>query len=164
MGCVGSLPRCFSLFNFLCLLASSVSDFCLDTGRAVVAHCWGEGCCKLILLACACSISSTLSLPLLVAHTSQALCCSAREPSEDSPRLHAPPGLSCSGWVLRKPSEAQISLGLHFVPFPGLNSSGVWWAQSLQLMAFPRCSVFWEYHWRSFSGGLWLFRTPRSLS
>ena len=91
VGCVGSLPRCFSLFNFLCLLASSVSDFCLDTGRAVVAHCWGEGCCKLILLACACSISSTLGLPLLMMHTTQTLHCSTREPSEAGPRLHAPP-------------------------------------------------------------------------
>jgi hypothetical protein len=33
---VGSLPRRFPLFNFLCLLVSSVSDFHLDTGRAVV--------------------------------------------------------------------------------------------------------------------------------
>ena len=36
MSCVGSLPRQFPLFNFLCLLVSSVSDFHLDIGRAVV--------------------------------------------------------------------------------------------------------------------------------
>ena len=47
------------------------------------------------------------------------------------------PGLSHSGSVLRKPSEAQIWLGLRFVPFPGPSSSGVWRAQSLRLMAFP---------------------------
>ena len=51
----------------------------------------GTGCCKLILLACACSISSTLGLPLLMMHTTQTLHCSTREPSEAGPRLHAPP-------------------------------------------------------------------------
>ena len=98
MDSVGSLPRQFPLFNFLCLLVSSVSDFHLDTGRAVVdtlgslfSRAVGrEGCCKQILLACACSVSSTLGLPLLLAHTAQALHSSTREPSEASPRLHAP--------------------------------------------------------------------------
>ena len=94
-----------SLFNFLCLLVSSVSDFRLDTGRAVVdtflflfflgslfSHAVGrEECCKQILLVCACSVSSTLGLPLLAVHTAQALCSSAGEPSEAGPRLHAPP-------------------------------------------------------------------------
>ena len=133
VGCVGSLPRQFPLFNFLCLLVSSVSDFRLDIGRAVVdtlgslfSRAVGrEGCCKQILLACACSDSSTLGLPLLAVHTAQALRSSAAEPSEAGPRLHAPPSLSCSGSALRKPSEAQIWLGLRFVPFPGLSSSGV---------------------------------------
>ena len=32
-----------------------------------------------------------LGLPLLVAHTAQALCSSAGKPSEAGPRLHAPP-------------------------------------------------------------------------
>ena len=31
----------------------------------------------------------------------------------------------------------QTLLGLRFVPFPGLSSSGVWRAQSLRLIAFP---------------------------
>ena len=96
---MGSLPRQFPLFNFLCLLVSSVSDFRLDIGRAVVdtlgslfSRAVGrEGCCKQILLACACSVSSTLGLPLLAVHTAQALCSSAGEPSEAGPRLHAPP-------------------------------------------------------------------------
>ena len=87
------------MFNFLCLLVSSVSDFRLDTGRAVVdtlgslfSRAVGrEGCCKLILLACACSVSSTLGLPLLAVHTTQTLRSSAGEPSEAGPRLHAPP-------------------------------------------------------------------------
>ena len=47
------------------------------------------------------------------------------------------PGLSHSGSVLRKPSEAQIWLGLRFVPFPGPSSSGVWRVQLLQLWPFP---------------------------
>ena len=46
------------------------------------------------------------------------------------------PGLSCSGLALRQPSEAQIWLGLCFVPFPGPSSSGVWRARSLRLVAF----------------------------
>ena len=50
-----------------------------------------EGCCKQILLACACSVSSTLGLPLLAVHTAQALRSSAGELSEAGPRLHAPP-------------------------------------------------------------------------
>ena len=36
VGSVGSLPRRFPLFNFFCLLVSSVSDFHPDTGGAVV--------------------------------------------------------------------------------------------------------------------------------
>ena len=99
VGSVGSLPSRFPLFNFLCLLVSSVSDFRLDTGRAVVDTLGSlfsrsegrEGCCKLILLVCACSISSMLGLPLLTAHTAQALHCSTGEPSEAGPRLHASP-------------------------------------------------------------------------
>ena len=31
----------------------------------------------------------------------------------------------------------QIQLGLHFVPFPGPSSSGVWRARLLRLIAFP---------------------------
>ena len=46
------------------------------------------------------------------------------------------PSLSRSGSVLKKPSEVQVWLGLCFVPFPGLSSSGVWRARSLQLVAF----------------------------
>ena len=76
-----------------------MSDFHLDTGRVVVDTLGSlfsgavgrEGCCKQILLACACSVSSTLGLPLLTVHTAQALRSSAREPSEAGPRLHAPP-------------------------------------------------------------------------
>ena len=47
------------------------------------------------------------------------------------------PGPSRSGSALSLTSEAQIELGLCFVPFPGPSSSGVWRVQSLQLIAFP---------------------------
>ena len=55
------------------------------------------------------------------------------------------PGLSRSGSALRKPSEAQICLGLRFVPFPGPSGSGVGRARSLRLTTFPCCSLFWVY-------------------
>ena len=153
MGCVGSLPRCFSLFNFLCLLASSVSDFCLDTGRAVVAHCWGEGCCKLILLACACSVSSTLGLPLLAVHTTQTLRSSAGEPSEAGPRLHAPPQSKPLRLSTQEALRGTDLVGPAFCALPRSE-----WLRSLAsaiaaTMAFPCCTVFWVYRWRSFSGG-----------
>ena len=47
------------------------------------------------------------------------------------------PCLSRSGSALRKPSEAQICLGLRFVPFPGPSGSGVGRARSLRLWPFP---------------------------
>ena len=109
VGCVGSLPRLFPLFNFLCLLVSSVSNFHLDTGRAVVDTLGSlfsrtvgrEGCCKQILLACACSVSSTLGLPLIVVHTAQALCCSAGNPLRPALGCTHLPGLSRLGSVLK---------------------------------------------------------------
>ena len=126
----------------------------MDSLGSLFSHAVGrEGCCKQILLARACSVSSTLGLPLLAAHTAQALCSFAGELSEAGPRLHAPPGLSRSGSALRKPSEAQIWLGLRFVPFPGPSSSGSLASAVAVTMAFPCCSVFWVYCWRSFSGG-----------
>ena len=89
------------------------SSFCLTSSGSWSLQCWfpswhreggggqlgslfsravgREGCCKQILLVCACSVSSTLGLPLLAVHTTQALRSSAREPSEAGPRLHAPP-------------------------------------------------------------------------
>ena len=64
-------------FSFFCLLVSSVSDFQPDTrGRWWIlfqAHLFSravgrEGSCKQITLACACSVSATLSLALLTVH------------------------------------------------------------------------------------------------
>ena len=51
------------------------------------------------------------------------------------------PGLSHSGSVLRQPSEAQIQLGLCFVPFPGPSSSGVWRARSPRLVTFSAAAA-----------------------
>ena len=96
-----------------------------------------EGCCKQITLACARSVSATLGMPPLTAHTAQALGCSAGNHLRPALGFMHLPSLSCSGLALRKPSEAQIRLGLRLVPFPGPSSSGVWRARSLQLMAFP---------------------------
>ena len=159
MGCVGSLPRWFPLFNFLCLLVSSVSDFHLDRGRAVVDTLGSlfscavgkDGCCKQILLACACSVSSTLGLPLLVVHTAQALHSSSGEPSEAGPRLHAPPQ--------SKPLRLSAQEALRGVDLVGPTFCAVRVAQELgernrcNYATFPCRSVFWVYRWRSFSGG-----------
>ena len=107
-----------------------------------------EGCCKQITLACALSVSATLGMPLLVVHTTKALCCSARNLLRPALGCMHLSGLSHSGSALRQPLEAQIRLGLCFVPLPGPGSSGVWRARSLRLIAFPCCSVFWVYCWR----------------
>ena len=51
------------------------------------------------------------------------------------------PGPSRSGSALRQPSEAQIRLGLCFVPFPGLSSSGVWRARLPWLVTFSAAAA-----------------------
>ena len=127
-------------FSFFCLLVSSVSDFRPDTGGRwwtlfffffFQAHLFSravgkEGCCKQITLVCARSVSATLGMPLHMAYTTQALRCSARNRLRPALGCMHLPGQSCSGSALRQPSEVQIRLGLRFVPFPGLSSSGVW--------------------------------------
>ena len=47
------------------------------------------------------------------------------------------PGLSRSGSGTHVVPRGADWLGLHFVPFPGPSSSGVWRAQVLQLIASP---------------------------
>ena len=54
-----------------------------------------------------------------------------QEPSEASPGLHAPPRSKPLRLRHSGSPEAQTQLGLHFVPFPGLSSSGVWRVQLL---------------------------------
>ena len=60
-----------------------------------------------------------LGLPLLTAHNAQALRSSARNRLRPALGCMHLPGLSRSGSALRQLSEAQIWLGLCFVPFPG---------------------------------------------
>ena len=108
-----------TLFFFFRLTCSAV----LRGGR--------EGCCKQITLACARSASATLGLPpfhgacSLPAQAAQALGCSAgNHPRPALGFLHFPgPSHSGSGTrvVLR---GADSHLGLRFVPFPDLSSSG----------------------------------------
>ena len=80
-------------------------------------------------------------VPSRGAQTTPALRCSAGN------RLG--PALGCvhfpcpsrSGSALRQPSEAQIRLGLRFVPFPGPSSSGVWRARSPRLVTLSAAAA-----------------------
>ena len=102
MGSVGSLPRRFPLFNFFCLLVSSVSDSHPDTGSGwwtlfffflgslVQSHC-GEGGMLQTNKSGMCSqcLSPTGPAPARGTHHSGSMLLH-REPSEAGPRLHAP--------------------------------------------------------------------------
>ena len=104
MGSVGSLPRWFPLFNFFCLLVSSVSDFRPVTGEAVVntfiliflgslvqLHCGEGGMLQTsntgMCLQC---LSPPGPAPAPGTHHSGSTLL-RQDPSEASPRLHAPP-------------------------------------------------------------------------
>ena len=109
-----------------------------------------EGCCDQITLACARPASATLGLPpvhgacSLPARAAQALGCSAgNHPWLALGCLHLPgPSRSGSGTrvVLR---GADSRLGLRFVPFPDLSSSGdeVFGAHDCCDLSPPRHSV-----------------------
>ena len=114
-----------------------------------------EGCCKQITLACARSVSATLGLPPLRAHTARALGC----PTGNRPRpalscMHLP-GLSCSG------SGTQVVLrGADLVgpAFCALRRSEQLSCLATAVAAThhlspPYFSVLWVYSWRTFSGG-----------
>ena len=131
MGSVGSLPRRFPLFNFFYLLVSSVSDFCPDTERGqwwtlffffkvhLFSHTVGrERCCKQVTLACAHSVSAPLGLPLLAAHTAQALRCSNGNCLRPALGCMHRPGLSrfrFSSWVAFRDAD---SVGPAFCALP----------------------------------------------
>ena len=96
-----------------------------------------EGCCKQITLACAHSVSATLGLPPLKAHTAQALGCSAGNclrPALDCMHL---PGLSHSGSGTQVVLRGADLAGPAFCALPRSSSSGVWQTRSLRLIAFP---------------------------
>ena len=110
-------------FFFLCSL---VQSFCgeggmLQTNSTVV---------------CTQCLSPAGPVPAHCAQTAPALRCSAWNHLRLVLGCVHLPGRSRSGLALRQPSEAQIRLGLRFVPFPGPSSSGVWRARSLRLVAF----------------------------
>ena len=86
---------------------------------------------------CTQCLSPTGPAPASGTQTAQALRCSAGNRLRLALGCMHLPCLSRSGSALRQPSEAQIWLGLCFVPFPGPSSSGVWRARSLRLTAFP---------------------------
>ena len=109
-----------------------------------------ERCCKQITLVCARSASATLGLsPVhgacsLPAHAAQPLGCSTRNhPWPALGCLHFPgPSRSGSGTrvILR---GADFRLGLRFLPFPDLSSSGdeVFGAHDCCDLSPPHCSV-----------------------
>ena len=137
----GQWRTLFFCFFFFFRLTCSVA---LRGGR--------EGCCKQITLACAHSASAPLGLPpvhvacSLHAHTAQALGCSAgNHPWPALACLHFPgPSRSGSGtWIVLRGADSQ--LGLRFVPFPDLSSSGdeVFGARDCCDLSPPRHSVIW---------------------
>ena len=89
-----------------------------------------DRCCKQITLACPCSVSATLGLPPLTAHV-PSLSTLLRLYVAPLGTIRGQPWAACTSQfyaaqvqALRKSSEAQTQLGLHFVPFPGPRSSG----------------------------------------
>ena len=155
MGSVGSLPRWFPLFNFFCLLVSSVSDFHPVTGgwgggggghfffflgSLVQSRC-GEGGMLQTNNTGVCSqcLSHTGPAPAHSAHSSGSRSLHW-EPSEAGPGLHAPPRskplrLRHSGSPERRrlgwacvlcPSQVRAAQVFGEHSFPGPSSSGVW--------------------------------------
>ena len=145
---MGSLPRRFPLFNFLCLLVSSVSDFHLDTGRVVVdtffflgslvQSCCGEGGMLQTNNTGMCSqcLSHAGPAPAHGTHRSGSTLLHWEE-TEAGPRLHAPPRSKPLRLSIQVAPRGADWLGLCFVPFPGPSSSGVWRVRSLRLTASP---------------------------
>ena len=86
---------------------------------------------------CTQCLSPAVPVPSRGIQTTPALRCSAGNRLRPALGCMYFPSLSRSGSALRQPSEAQIRLGLCFVPFPGPSSSVVWRARSLRLIAFP---------------------------
>ena len=133
-------PSLFS-FGFSCLKVSSMSNFRPDTRGQMWSLIWTHlfSCalgrvepCKQLSLVCvgsACSVWTTLGLPKLTAcafwfYTAQAAGCSAGHcPKRDLGFMHFS-GLIHSGSGSQALHRAQTLLGMRFVPFPGLSSSG----------------------------------------
>ena len=82
-----------------------------------------EGCCKQITLESAHSVPATLGLPLLTAHTAQALGCSAVNHLRLALGCMHLPGLSHSGSGTQVVLRGADSVGPAFCALPGPNSS-----------------------------------------
>ena len=94
-------------------------------------------------------------------YTAQALGCSARNSLRWALVCMHFPGLSHSSSGSRVFHKAQTWLGLRFVPFPGLSSSGdqvldkhsrPQLGAASYLLPCPSCWVFWVYNQCAFSG------------
>ena len=163
---VRSLPRWFPLFSFFCLLVSSGSDFHPDT-RGVVIDIFKFILGSLVQLCCVeggmlqrnntgiCSqcLSHAGHAPAHSAHHSGSTLL-RREPSEAGPRLHAP----LQSTSLRHGAQVALrgtgSVGPAFCALPRTE-----WLRCLasavaatHRLSRPCCSIFWVYHWLSFSG------------
>ena len=146
-----------------------MSDFRPDTRGTVVdtfffffsflahlfSHAVGrEGCCKQITLACARSVSATQGLPPLIAHTAQALGCSAGNRLKPALGCMRLPGLSRSGSGTQVVLRGADSVGPAFCALPrseqlGCLASAV---AATYRLSRPCCPVFWVYSWRPFLG------------
>ena len=111
------------------------------SGSLVQSRCGEGGCCKQIALSCAQCLSPAGPVPSHGAQTAPALGCSAGNRLGPALGCVHFPGPSHSGSALRQPSEAQIRLGLRFVPFPGPGSSGVGRARLLRLVTFSAAAA-----------------------
>ena len=112
----------------LCLTSSVCWLFRLTSSVAL----WGGGMLQTnSAVVCTQYLSPSGPVPSCDVQTAPALRCSAGNRLGPALGCVHFPGPSRSGSALRQPSEAQIRLGLCFVPFPGPSSSGVWRALSL---------------------------------
>ena len=103
---------------------------------------WGGGMLQTnSAVVCTQCLSPAGPVPSRGVQTTPALRCSARNRLRPTLGCVHFPGLSCSGSALRQPSEAQIRLGLRFVPFPGPSSSGVWRARLPWLVTFSAAAA-----------------------
>ena len=122
----------------LCLTSSVCWFFRLTSSVAL----WGGGMLQTnSAVVCTQCLSPAGPVPSCGVQTALALRCSAGNRLGPALGCVHFPGPSCSGSALRQPSEAQIRLGLHFVPFPGPSSSGVWRARSPRLVTFSAAAA-----------------------
>ena len=122
----------------LCLASSVCWFFRLTSSVAL----WGGGMLPTnSTVVCTQCLSPAGPVPSRSAQTAPALGCSAGNRLGPALGCVHFPGPSRSGLALRQPSEAQIRLGLCFVPFPGPSSSGVWRAQSPRLVSFSAAAA-----------------------